>query len=150
MSNNIWDDFDKAIDTEAFAEDVKNSAESPVYKEVPMGEYEVRIQKLELVKSKSGKPMVSVWFKVVSEGEYKGCMIFMNQVVELPFQVHICNAFLRSLDSDADIVFKSYRQYGELLMDVFEQVHDSLEYHLKYGMNAKGYNTFEILEVYEN
>jgi len=145
---NIWEQFDNAIDTKALAEDVKNSADSPVYREVPVGKYEVSVDKLELIASKSGKPMVTAWFKILT-GDYKGSRIFMNQVVEQAFQVHMCNEFLRSLDSGVEVEFVTYRQYGELLMNIAEAIDKRLEYALNYGQNNKGYNTFEIEEVFE-
>ena len=42
--------------------------------------------------------MVTCWMKIV-EGEYKGSLIFMNQVVTQGFQIHIVNEFVRSLIS---------------------------------------------------
>lgn len=150
---NIWDEFDKSIDTEGLAKDVEEAAENGGgnYREVPHDTYEVAISKLELVKSKKGDPMVSCWFKVV-EGEYKGSLIFMNQVITQGFQIHIVNDFLRSLVSDMadapEITFKTYNQYGNLLMDVMEGIDNNFEYSLEYGENNKGYNTFEIKEVY--
>lgn len=149
-SNNIWDKFDQTIDTAGLAEDVKTAAESGgSYKEVPFGEYEVAIDKLELTASKAGDPMVSVWFKIVSEGEYKGSRIFMNQVVKQGFQIHIVNEFLRSLDSGIDITFDTYKQYGNLLMDVFEAVNGNLEFALKYSEGKNGFARYEITEVFE-
>ena len=94
---NIWDEFDKAIDTDGLAKDTEEAAENGGRREVPHDTYEISIQKLELVKSKSkGDPMVTCWMKVL-EGEYKGSLIFMNQVITQGFQVHIVNEFLRSL-----------------------------------------------------
>ena len=149
-SNNIWDKFDQTIDTAGLAEDVKRAAENGgSYKEVPFGEYEVAIDKLELTASKAGDPMVSVWFKIVSEGEYKGSRIFMNQVVKQGFQIHIVNEFLRSLDSGIDITFDTYKQYGNLLMDVFEAVNGNLEFALKYSEGKGGFAKYEITEVFE-
>lgn len=149
-SNNIWDKFDQTIDTAGLAEDVKVAAENGgSYKEVPFGEYEVAIDKLELTASKAGDPMVSVWFKIVSEGEYKGSRIFMNQVVKQGFQIHIVNEFLRSLDSGIDITFDTYKQYGNLLMDVFEAVNGNLEFALKYSEGKGGFAKYEITEVFE-
>lgn len=84
---NIWDDFDKAIDTEGLAKDVEEAAENGGRREVPHDTYEVAITKLELVKSKKGDPMVTCWMKIL-EGEYKGSLIFMNQVVTQGFQIH--------------------------------------------------------------
>ena len=145
---NIWDQFDNAIDTKALADEVKNSADSPSYREVPEGTYEVAVEKLELVSSKNGKPMGTIWFKVMT-GEYKGSRIFYNQVLEQAFQVHMFNEFVRSLDSGVNVEFTSYRQYGEMLMNVAEAIDKKLEYGLVYGKNNKGYPTFEIEEVFE-
>ena len=145
---NIWDQFDNAIDTKALADEVKNSADSPSYREVPEGTYEVAVEKLELVSSKNGKPMGTIWFKVLT-GEYKGSRIFYNQVLEQALQVHMFNEFVRSLDSGVNVEFTSYRQSGEILMNVAEAIDKKLEYGLVYGKNNKGYPTFEIEEVFE-
>lgn len=148
-TNNIWDKFDNAIDTAALANDVKDAAENGVsYKEVPHGDYEVSIDKLELVASKAGDPMVSVWFKVL-EGEFKGSRIFMNQVITQGFQIHIVDEFLRSLGTDVNIEFITYKQYGNLLMDVMEAIDGNFEFALSYKEGKKGFSTYEITEVFE-
>lgn len=139
--------FDKQIDLEGLKKDIEDSASND-FKEVPHGNYEVAITKLELAESKKGDPMVKVWFKVVSEGEYKGSLIFMNQVITQGFQIHIVDELLRSLETDVDIHFESYSQYADLLADVYEAVDGNYEYGLKFGEN-KGFNTFEITDVFE-
>ena len=147
--SNIWEKFDKVIDVESLQKDVQEAAENGAnFREVPRGEYEVKIEKLELVESKAGDPMVTVWFKVLA-GEYKGSMIFMNQVITKGFQIHIMNEFLRSLDSGYDVEFRSYSQYGQLLMDIHESIDGELEYLLKYSEGKKGFSNYEIVDVYE-
>ena len=154
MAENIWDKFDKEVDTESLAADVAAAAEngSGTYKEVPHGKYEVAVNKMELTASKKGDPMVSIWFKIVSDGEYKGSLIFFNQVITQGFQIHIVNEFVRSLISEMadpiDVEFKTYNQYGNMLMDVMEAIDNNFEYSLDYRENSKGYNEFEIKEVY--
>lgn len=138
--------FDKKVDLEGLKKDIEDSANND-YKEVPHGNYEVAITKLELKESKKGDPMVAVWFKIL-DGEYKGSLIFMNQVITQGFQIHIVDDFLRSLETNVDIVFESYQQYADMLADVFEAVEGNLEFALKYG-EKKGFNTFEITEVFE-
>ena len=150
---NIWDKFDDAIDTEGLANDVKEAAENGTgsFKEVPHGEYEVAVNKLELVASKKGDPMVSIWFKIVS-GDFKGSLIFFNQVITQGFQIHIVNELLRAMDTGIDIpqnVFKNYKQYGNLLMDVMEAVDGKLEFGLKYEKGKKDFSTYSITEVFE-
>ncbi len=156
MAESIFDKWDKSIDTAGLAADVEEAAANGgqgSYKEVDPGDYEVAIQQMELKASKAGDPMVSVWFKVVSKGEFNGCLIFMNQVITQGFQVHIVNELLRSLVSEMEdapvIEFKNYKQYSELIMDVQEAITDNYEYALKYGKNKKGFSTFEITEVFE-
>lgn len=138
--------FDKQVDLEGLKQDIEESANND-FKEVPLGTYEVAIKKLELGESKKGDPMVKVWFKIIS-GEYKGSLIFMNQVITRGFQIHIVDELLKSLETDVDIHFESYSQYAELLADVYEAVDGNFEYALKYGEN-KGFNTFEITEIFE-
>lgn len=148
-TNNIWDKFDNAIDTKGLVADVKDAQENGAsYKDVPHGDYEVKIDKLELTASKADDPMVTIWFKVLT-GEYKGSRIFMNQVITQGFQIHIVNEFLRSLDTDIEIEFVTYKQYGNLLMDVMESIDGNLEYGLHYGEGRKGFSTYEITEVFE-
>lgn len=138
--------FDKQVDLEGLKKDIEDSANND-FKEVPHGNYEVAITKLELAESKKGDPMVKIWFKVVN-GEYKGSLIFMNQVITRGFQIHIVDELLRSLETGIEISFESYSQYNNLLLDIFEAIDGNFEYGLKYGEN-KGFDTFEITEVFE-
>lgn len=139
--------FDKKVDLEGLKQDIADSASND-FKEVPLGSYEVAITKLELDESKKGDPMVKCWMKIVSEGEFKGSLIFMNQVITKGFQIHIMDEFLKKLGTDVEIKFESYSQYADLLLDVFEAVDGKFEYGLKYGEN-KGFNTFDITDVFE-
>lgn len=138
--------FDKQVDLEGLKKDIEDSASND-FKEVPHGSYEVSINKLELAESKKHDPMVKMWFKIVS-GEYKGSLIFMNQVITRGFQIHIVDELLRSLETDIDVHFESYSQYNELLIEIFDAVDGNYEYGLKYGEN-KGFDTFEITDVFE-
>lgn len=138
--------FDKQVDLEGLKKDIEDSVNND-FKDVPHGNYEVAITKLELGESKKGDPMVKIWFKVVN-GEYKGSLIFMNQVITRGFQIHIVDELLRSLETGIEISFESYSQYNDLLLDIFEAIDGNFEYGLKYGEN-KGFDTFEITEVFE-
>lgn len=150
MAREIWDEFDEKIDVKGLAKDAKEAAENGGggFKEIPAGKYEVEVNKIELKKSKAGKPMLSIWFKIL-EGEYKGSTIFYNQVMDQGFGIHNANEMLRNLDSGVEIDFVSFKKYNELILDVLEAVEGNLEYVLNYGQNAKGYNTYEIVEVFE-
>lgn len=157
--------FDKTVDIEGLEKDIKEAAENGGnYKEVPVGTYEVKVEKMELTmsntdskgnardKSKPQNPMVSIWFKILN-GEYKNSLIFYNKVVygtsNDGFMIHSNNEFLRSLDSGVDVEFESYSQYAQLLLDIHEAIDGQLEYALEYGENKQGFKTYEITEVYE-
>lgn len=142
-----FSEFDKKINLDELREGLKEASENDEYKEVPHGEYEVSIEKLELTQSKKGDPMISAWFKIL-EGEYKNSRLFMNQVITQPFQIKIVNKFLESLESGVEIDFETYSQYGQMIMDVAEAIDKKLEYSIEYG-EKKGFNTFKITEVFE-
>lgn len=149
MANYDFSKFDTMVDIEGLKNDIQDAAanNSGDFAEVPLGNYEVKITKLELKLSKKGDPMVSCWMKIL-EGDYKGQLLFMNQVITRGFQVHIVNDFLRSLESGEVIQFESYSQYAQLLMDVAEAIDGKKEYALEYG-EKNGFNTFKIIEVFE-
>ena len=148
-----FEKFDEMVDLEGLKADIEAASNGAERKDVPHGMYEVAIEKLELTTTKtSGKPMVTCWFRVLSEGEYLGQMIFMNQVVSQGFQIHLANEFLRSIADGPDaptITFESYSQYAQLIMDVAEYIDGKFEYALRYGQTHKGYDTFEIEEIFE-
>ena len=147
---NIWDKFDKNFDSAGLANDVKEIEKNGnSYKEVPYGDYEVKVEKIDLVAAKSsGNPMVTIWFKIVT-GEYKGSIIFMNQVITNGMGLHTVNELLRSMDTGIDIEFVTYPQYGNLLMDVMEAIDGKLEFALSYKEGNKGFNEYKITEVFE-
>lgn len=148
----IFDKFDKNIDVEGLKKDAKEAATNGGgdFKEVPHGVYEVAVNKLELRESKKGDPMLSIWFKIVS-GEYKGSIVFYNQVVATGFGLHMANEMLRSLDSNIEVTFDSFKQWNDMLMDIFEAIDGNLEYQLKYSANKKNsnFNDFKIEDVFE-
>ncbi len=145
-----WEEFDENVDLESLEKDVEEmkTKEFGDYKDVPIGNYKVRITKLELTQSKKGDPMLAVWFQII-EGPYKNTLIFMNQVVLQGFQIHTVNEFLRSLQTDEIIEFKGYTSYNILILNIYQKIVQS-EFVLEYEENKKGYKTFKILEKFDN
>ena len=118
------------------------------YEKVPHGNYEVKVDKMELKPTKKGDPMVSIWFTIL-DGKYKNSKLFMNQVVTQGFQLNIMNNFLRSMETGVNIEFVDYAQYADMLLDVAEACDtNKLEFAVKYEDN-KGYDKFTIFEVFE-
>lgn len=142
--------FDEAIKLDDLKKNIEEASlnDGGDFKEVPLGDYEIEIAKLELTTSKKGDPMLSCWMKIL-EGDYEGSMIFMNQVVTQGFQIHLANKFLRSLVEGLDVTveFISYSQYAELILDIAEAIDGTREYLIAYG-ERKGFNTFDIKKVY--
>ena len=145
----MFEKWNSNVDLKGLQEDVKKAQEdNKEFEKVPYGEYEVKLDKLELKASKKGDPMVSAWFTIL-EGKYKKSKLFMNQVVIQGFQIHIVNTFLKSMGTDLNIEFVDYKQYAELLLDIAEECDtNNLEFALKYEDN-KGYDKFTITEVFE-
>ena len=146
---NIFEKWNSNIDLAGLQQDIKDAQDNnKEFETVPHGEYEVKLDKLELKATKKGDPMVSAWFTIL-EGKYKKSKLFMNQVVTQGFQIHIVNEFLRSMGTDLNIEFVDYKQYAELLLDVAEFCDENnLEFAIKYEDN-KGYDKFTITEVFE-
>lgn len=147
---NIFEKWNKSVDMEGLKADISEADQgNRDFDEVPKGTYEVKINKMELKESSKGQPMLSIWFKIIA-GDYKGQMIFMNQVINQGFQISIAKRFLLSLDAvdESEITFEDYGQFNQLVLDVFEGAGE-LEYLLEYGQNKNGFNTFKIMEVYD-
>ena len=145
----IFEKWNSNVDLAGLQQDVKDAQENnKEFEKVPHGEYEVKVDKMELKASKKGDPMVSIWFTIL-EGKYKKSKLFLNQVITQGFQIHIVNELLKSMKTDLAIEFVDYKQYAELLLDVAEACDtNKLEFAIKYEDN-KGYDKFTITEVFE-
>lgn len=147
----IFDKWNKNIDKD-FKKSVEDldAGKGGTYEKVPYGTYEVKIAKMELRESKNGDPMLAVQFRIL-EGKYKNNLIYKNQVVQIPYQIHLANDFLKSLDSSIEVKFSDYAQYNDMIMDIAEAIDTAkLEYALVFGQDEKGYDTFTIGEVFES
>ena len=146
----MFEKWNSNADLKGLQDDIKDAQDNnKEYEAVPHGEYEVKLDKLELKATKKGDPMVSAWFTIL-QGKYKKSKLFMNQVITQGFQIHIVNTFLKSMGTDLYIEFVDYKQYAELLLDVAEECDtNNLEFVVKYEDN-KGYDKFTITEVFES
>lgn len=151
MGENIFEKFNSMFDIDGLKQDIQNAASnSGDFVEVPKGDYEVKVVKIELgetsEKSKTpGMPMAKVWFEVLA-GEYKGQKIFMNQMLTSAFGFHKMNEFLTSLETGIPVVFENFMQYADLFSQIFDAIDGKAEYQLSYGENAKGYSTYTIVQ----
>lgn len=148
MTQDLFAKFDKEYDVAGLQADIKDAADNNAnYKEVPDGDYEVAITKMELKASSKGNPVVSVWFKIVN-GEYKNQLIFAYFTLTSGYGIHKCNEFLRSLGSHVAVDFTTFSAYGNLVAELSEYVKD-YEFALEYTHNTKGYADYIITDVFE-
>lgn len=143
--------YDKMVDLDGLKTDVKEAMENGGdFKEVPHDAYEVQVEKLELGMSKSEKPMIKIWYKIL-DGDYKNSKIFHNQLVDTGQKIHIAKQLLDSFsEGDKPIEFETYQQYAEDIENLKDYIDKhKLEYSLEYSKNKNGYDTYRILEVFE-
>ena len=154
-----WSKFDKNVDIEALqadVEEVEKNGGTGDYPEIPDGQYEVEVEVMELVESKKGDPMLKIWFKIL-EGDYTGQKIFYYKVMQpqndgaFGYQLHQNNEMLRALwDCEKeDVKFTGFEDYAELVLDIHEDIEGKFEYLLKKEKDDKGYDQFEIVEIFE-
>lgn len=149
---NIFDKWNKNIDTEGLKKDIAEAEANGGqgdYREVPVGTYEVKIDKMELKESSKGDPMFFAQFRILN-GDFENSCLFMNQVITHGFQIGQVNRFLRSLDAVDEVEFKDYGQYNNLIMDAMEVIDESgLEYLVEFKKSKKDFPIYTIKEVYE-
>ena len=151
MGENIFDKFNSMFDLAGLKQDVESAAANTGdFVEVPDGNYEVKVSKIELgqtgEKSKTpGMPMAKVWFTILA-GEFKNQHIFCNQMLTSGFGIHKMNELLSSFESGIPIVFENFSQYADLMGKVFTAIDGVGEYELAYSHNAKGYAVYEIVQ----
>lgn len=144
--------FDKAISKEQLKDIEEAKANGGGnYPEVPKGNYSVKFEKLEIGETGAnsvggaGRPMLKVAARI-QEGEYKKQMIFMNRVLygtkNDAGMIGSALAFLQKLDPEADdIVFESYSQLAELVLDIYECI-STEKFAVEY--DPKAFNTISI------
>ena len=154
--------FDKAVDTKAIEE---AKANPPKGKDTPAGEYIAKFEKLELTETKDHRPMVKVQLRVVEAGESasdevieylshfkdkKPCL-FMNRVIygtkNDPAMIASILGWLDTLQTETLPEFISYSQFADNLLDIFEEVADTVELAVSYDPDA--FNSIEVNEVFD-
>lgn len=148
MDASLFEKFNTEFDIAGLKEDVDAAKNRGDFQEVPVGDYEVKVTKLELGESKKGLPQAKVWFQILA-GDFKGQLIFMNQNLTNGVSIRIMNDFLDSLESGVLVSFEDFVQYGDLLESIFEAIKGEAEYQLSYGENDKGFKTFNIVQRFK-
>lgn len=153
----IFEKYAKTIDATALEASQKeiNENNSGDYPEIPLGKYEVKIEKMEAKMSSKNNPMISIWFKIL-EGDFKDSFIFYNGVFYEDWMRHRVVKMLSDLlddpshEAEINLILKDSKldEINNFVMDIHEEVDGKFEYLLDYG-ERKGFNTYKIVEVYE-
>lgn len=143
--------FDKEIDIESLQNDIQEAAEKgDQFEETPDGTYITKVEKLEIGETKDGRPMLKAMFRI-TEGEYAKRCLFANRVLygtkNDGNMIASAIGFLNSLDSGIDITFNSYSDFAELVLDVFEEIENTLEYEVDYQKD--NFQSIKITDVFE-
>lgn len=150
MSMDIFEQWNSNTDLVGLRKDIEEAKDKVggEFEKIPFGNYDVKLESLELKPTKKDKKPMMVATFVINAGKYKKSKLWYNQVIQTGTQIHFAKEFLRSLDTGVDIEFIDYKQFKDLVMDVMEAVEeDGLEYALAYEDN-KGYDKFTIKEVF--
>lgn len=156
-----YNEFNNKIDLDTlFVEIDEALEESPLeYVDVPCGMYEVKLTKLEMGETSSGKLACKGRFKVLT-GEYKGQNIFYTQVLTQGFHYVQCVKFLDTLGTEVDCNISNHKPlilnhhqgaygfYSDLFKEVYQACRGKKEFALEYGENDKGFKTYKVLEVF--
>lgn len=161
MNNEMFAKFNEMFDAKQLKEDVENASHPVERVEIPFGDYEVAISKLELGENEYedspsyGCPQVTVCFKIVT-GQYKGQRLFWSTNIFGQYahlSIKNINEFLESLDSGIDIRFEDFKQYAEMLKAIFDEISERYEYQLAFGegTSKKGskFKTYNIVQKFD-
>ena len=160
--------FDATINEAELAkqlEEAKNNAPQGDGLETPAGNYVAKIEKMELGATKDGRPMFKVQMRVIEAGEgasdevteylshfknKKPCL-FMNRVIygtkNDANMIQSVIGWLQKLEPSMTVEFKTYSQFADLVLDIFEEVADAVELDVAY--DAEAFNSISINEVFD-
>lgn len=148
--------FDQQVDLNkltADAEEIKKNGGTGDFPEVEEGIYRTKIEKLEIKSTKDGRPMLTAMFRILNGQKFGNQCLFFNRVLygtkNDANMIAGALTWLEELEPSEEvgpIVFQSYSQFNDLVLDIAEDVAD-LEYDVYYDPEA--FNPIKIEEVYD-
>ena len=155
-----FSNFDKQVNLNQLkkdAEEVKKNGGTGDFPEVPAGNYNVKLEKLEIrptgPKSKTpGAPMLSAMFRIVEGPHKKQCLFFNRTLYGTNNDANMIGGALTWLESlepsdeVGPVVFESYSQLTELVLDIAEDV-SPLTYEVEYDPDE--FNPISVVEAFE-
>ncbi len=147
-----FSNFDAQVNTEELNKQIEEAKANPQQsdKNVPAGNYTVKVEKMELAATKDGRPMFKVQCRIL-DGEWKKWCLFMNRVIygtkNDANMIASVIGWLEKLEPSMEVEFKNYSQFSELVLDIFEEVADSVELDVAYDPDA--FNSISIEAVFD-
>lgn len=148
----MFDNYD--VFGNEYQENMENDIE---YVKVPYGVYDVSISSIELKETtkEPKRPMVTITYKVNS-GDYKGCYIFQNQLIDTAQKTVIFNKTTlkkiipESMLSTVDFIVKDFDGYKQLLNNIFG-ISADYDYQLNFDANSKNadFDSYEIEKIFQ-
>ena len=144
--------FDAQVNTEDMSKQIAEAKANPQQsdKEVPAGNYTVKVEKMEIAATKDGRPMFKVQCRIL-EGDFKKWCLFMNRVIygtkNDANMIASVIGWLEKLEPSVDVEFKNYSQFSELVLDIFEEVSETVELDVAYDPDA--FNSISIEGVFD-
>lgn len=153
--------FDKQVDTNQLKKDIADAQANGTgeYKEVPKGLYTCELERLEVGETKDGRPMLKAMMRIIGDEDGQKCdftknCLFMNRVIygtkNDGNMIASAIGWLKSLEPSeevGEIVFESYSQFAELVLDIADDVSGDLQYIVAYDPDA--FNNISIDDVIE-
>lgn len=143
--------FDKKVNAQEMASQIDEAKKNPQTsgKEVPAGTYTVKLEKMELGATKDGRPMFKVMCRIV-EGEFKKYCLFLNRVIYgTKNDANMIASVLGWLEklTDEPVEFTNYSQFADKVLDIYEDLTDSIELEVKY--DPDNFNSISIEDVFD-
>ena len=140
-----FSDIDKAVNQHELQKSVAEARNNSG--DIPKGTYMVGIDKMELKKTKDGRPMFFVQARV-REGRYKKHCVFMNRVVygtkNDGSMIQSVLTFLEKFQTTTVPEFVNYSQFAECIADIYEEIQGKVECEIQYDKDA--FNSISITE----
>ena len=130
------------------------------FEEVPDGDYEVRISRMEFGTSKNGNPTAYVNFDIIA-GDYDGDVIYHTFSFggkSPAFKLKKFVDFASTLKSGIDLSYSNFKDEngdfdGEKLEnainEIFDIIGDKTEYAINKTTNKNGFRDIKVIEVFD-
>lgn len=138
--------FDKKVNKDKLKKQIAEAKENGGGEDTPAGFYYGIFEKFEIGATKDGRPMFSCQFRIhgsYEDGEdmgkptkkYAKKCVFMNRVIygtkNDGNMINSLIGWLEKLECDFPIVFESYEQFNDLILDIAEDI-DGIEFDIEY------------------